>query len=160
MDSTKKILLVEDDADHVELIRSAISKVSSHYQIDVVNDGVEAIDYLFGLGQYAERQRSPMPDLILLDLNMPRMDGRQLLKVLRSVRHSDKVSLPPIVVLTSSDRDADIDDAYRLGAHSYLVKSVEFESFTRTVRTAITYWLEFNEPRNRDESQAHLLPVR
>jgi len=151
----KTILVVEDDEDHVELIVQAINALPGKIKINVVRSGASAIDYLFSLGEFSGRKGSEVPDLILLDLKLPRMDGKQVLQVLRNVRHSEKVALPPIVVLTSSENDDDIREAYRLGAHSYLVKPIDFESFNDSIRTAVTYWLDLNTPGKREQLFSH-----
>jgi CheY-like chemotaxis protein len=143
---SRKILLVEDNSDHVELIMQAASGLEMKCQFDVVTDGVSAIEYLLGLDEQRATEPLQIPALILLDLKMPKMSGLQVLQVLRNTRHSNKFSLPPIVVLSSSSHDNDIQEAYKLGAISYLVKPVDAEKFNDTVTKAISYWLELNEP--------------
>ncbi len=122
----------------------------------MVGNGVEVIDYFFGRGQ--ERQPTAMPDLVLLDLNMPAMDGRQVLQVLRRVRSQDGLTLPPVVVLTASDDDADINDSYKLGAQSFIRKPVHHGRFTEAVQQTTLYWLGLNESPSRDDSLAQ--PIR
>ena len=155
MSEKPKILLVEDNPDHVELIMQAARGLDTQCQFDVVSDGVQAIDYLFGLDKPNNTDKTEVPDLILLDLKMPKMSGLQVLQILRNTRHSNKFSLPPIVVLSSSSQDTDIREAYDLGAFSYLIKPVDAEEFNSTVLKAISYWLELNEPTRREELYRH-----
>jgi len=140
------ILLAEDDANDEELIRLALADSGLDYRLDVVRDGVEVIDYLFATGIHGSRNRNRLPRLLLLDLKMPRMNGLQVLQVLRRVRLSDGVHLPPAVALTSSSEDHDINEAYRWGAHSYICKPVNFEQFSRCVQQVAHYWLDLNRP--------------
>lgn len=140
------ILLAEDDVNDEDLIRLALSESGLHYCLDVVRDGVEVIDYLFATGIHGGRNRARLPRLLLLDLKMPRMNGLQVLQVLRRVRVGDGVHLPPVVALTSSNEDHDINEAYRWGAHSYICKPVGFEQFSRCVQEVAHYWLELNQP--------------
>jgi CheY-like chemotaxis protein len=145
--SEKTILLAEDDAGHEVMFRQAVLRSGVACRLEVVHDGTEVIDYLFGLGQFKEAKvGQPMPDLILLDLKMPKMDGLQVLQVLRRVRSEDRVRFPPIVVLTSSDLDEDIAEAYRWGAQSYIRKPLDFNEFAEAVREALGYWLGLNQP--------------
>ena len=149
---SKRILLAEDDAGHVTLIKRALTRANIDCCVDVVGNGVEVIDYLFGVGQ--ERQPTAMPDLVLLDLNMPEMNGRQVLQVLRRVRSQDGLTLPPVVVLTASDDDGDINDSYKLGAQSFIRKPVDHGRFTEAVQQTTLYWLGLNESPSRDYSLA------
>ena len=107
----------------------------------VIRDGAEALDYLFPAGQYADRGPSRMPQLILLDLKLPRIDG---LEVLRRIRANEYTSLLPVVILTTSKEQQDIYEGYSLGANSYICKPVDFEQFTEAVREIGRYWLEIN----------------
>ena len=150
---SRRILLAEDDAGHVALIKRALTRANIDCRVDVVGNGAEVIDYLFGRGQ--ERQPTAMPDLVLLDLNMPEMNGRQVLQVLRRVRSRDGLTLPPVVVLTASDDDADINDSYKLGAQSFIRKPVDHGRFTEAVQQTTRYWLGLNESPSRDYSSAH-----
>jgi two-component system response regulator len=149
--SEKTILLAEDDASHVALFRRALSDSDIRCRLDVVTDGTEVIDYLFCIGRYVGRDPRLMPDLILLDLKMPRMDGIQVLKVMRRVRGDDRIRFPPVVVLTSSDLDSDIADAYHWGAQSYIRKPLLFAEFAKAVQETVQYWLGLNRsmPRQR-----------
>ncbi len=112
-------------------------------EVVVARDGAEALDFLFSTGRYAEREPYAMPDLILLDLKLPKIDG---LGVLRRMRASENTRLTPVVVLTSSREERDIIESYDLGANSYIRKPVDFEQFTRAVGQIKLYWLDLNEP--------------
>jgi two-component system, response regulator len=160
MMSDKIILLAEDDSAHTALIREAIQQADSSCKIDVVNDGVEVIDYLFATGSRADRDASRMPDLILLDLRMPRMDGLQVLQVLQRVRFADRTRLPPVVVFTCSKHETDLVDAYRLGARSYVRKPMGFSKLVEAVREIVGYWLRLNEspPMRRHETHKEPYP--
>ena len=149
---SKRILLAEDDPGHAALIKRALTRANIDCCVDVVGNGVEAIDYLFGRGQ--ERQATAMPDLVLLDLNMPEMNGRQVLQELRRVRSQDGLTLPPVVVLTASNDDADINDSYNLGAQSFIRKPVHHGRFEEAVQRTTLYWLGVNESPSRDFSLA------
>jgi two-component system response regulator len=151
MVTPKRILLAEDDPSHAELIARAIKDACdgesiSDVSIDVVSNGVEAIDYLFAIGEYEDRQQETSPNLILLDIKMPKMSGLQVLQVLRRARDSERASLPPVIMLTSSEREEDISKAYREGAVSYLVKPLDYEQWTDAARLLVTYWLQLNHP--------------
>lgn len=144
------ILLVEDNEDDAALTLRALEKNSiSSDMVAVARNGVEALDYLFGSGQYAWRDTAQQPQLILLDLKMPKMDG---IEVLRRLRQDDRTRLIPVVVLTSSDEKDDIVQIYNLGANSYIRKPVDFNEFTEAVRQLGVYWLRLNlsAPLDRD----------
>jgi len=142
----KSILLAEDDRTQERLFREALVRADFPCRLEVVRDGVEMIDYLFGTGDHKGRDTRVMPDLILLDLKMPRMDGIQVLKVLRRVRGENQPRLPPIVVLTCSDHDDDIAAAYQWGAQSYIRKPDRFDDLVAAVRETMRYWLNLNQP--------------
>ena len=135
------ILLVEDNSDDRELTILALQANGLLNGIDTVNDGVEAVDYLFARGAFRDRDRSDRPRLILLDINMPRMSG---LEVLRLIKADDELRSIPVVVLTSSREE--ISDCYANGANSYIVKPVEFDGFLTSMKTVGLYWLLLNEP--------------
>ncbi len=141
---TRTILLAEDDSGHEALFRRAVTQSGLECRMDVVRDGAEVIDYLFLAGEHERREPAIMPDLILLDLKMPKMDGLQVLQVLRRVRGDEQTRFPPIVVLTSSDHDADIVDAYRWGAQSYICKPLDYAEFSDAVGRTLQYWLGLN----------------
>ncbi len=142
----KIVLLAEDDRSHERLFREAVARCSIACRLDVVHDGVEVIDYLFAARDYAKRGRPELPDLILLDLKMPKMSGLQVLQVLRRVRWKDRTQVPPVVVLTASDDDHDVLEAYQWGAQSYICKPVGFPEFLRVVEETLAYWLGLNHP--------------
>ncbi|MGA2033395.1 MAG: response regulator [Thermoguttaceae bacterium] len=140
----KAILLAEDDPMQVTLFLRAMEQSGTRCRVDVVRDGAEVIDFLFCLGKYKSGRQ--MPDLLLLDLKMPKMDGLQVLQVMRRVRGEERGRFPPVVVLTSSDLDDDIVEAYRWGAQSYIRKPLDFEAFCTVVRETLHYWLGLNQP--------------
>ncbi len=135
------ILLVEDSPDDVLLVRRAFQKAGIENPIVAVENGDEALAYLNGTGLYADRQKYPLPTLMLLDLKLPRRSG---LEVLASVRQHSGIKRLPIIVLTSSRDEDDINRAYDLGANSYLVKPVAFDDLLRLVRSLEGYWLSLN----------------
>ena len=141
--SGKDILLVEDNPDDAELTRIAFEEAGSPHRLHVVLDGVEALDYLFLRGRHAARQPAVLPAMVLLDLNLPRLDGREVLQALRA---DPATRTLPVVVLTTSAEPLDVDDVYALGADSYIQKPVEFERFVETVRQIDAHWLA-PEPR-------------
>ena len=136
------ILLVEDNPDDAALTLRALEKNDiANSMVKVASNGVEALDYLFGTGDYDGRDTTAQPELILLDLKMPKMDG---IEVLRRLRQDDRTRLLPVVVLTSSDEKEDIVKIYNLGANSYIRKPVDFDEFTEAVRQLGVYWLNLN----------------
>ena len=140
------ILLVEDNPDDEALTLRAFGKSNIPNRVVVARDGVEALDYLFATGSHAGREPSAMPQLVLLDLKLPRMDG---LEVLRRIRSDDRTRLLPVVILTSSREQQDMLDGYGLGANSYVQKPVDFTQFLRAVEQLELYWLVLNElPRD------------
>ncbi len=140
---TKTILLVEDNPDDVKLTLRALAKSRIANDVVVAKDGVEAIDYLFGRGRFEGRDTNMMPQVILLDLKMPRMDG---LEVLRYIRSEEKTKLLPVVILTTSNEDKDRMDSYSLYANSYIRKPVDFNQFAEAIQQLGLYWLVLNEP--------------
>lgn len=142
----KIILLVEDDPDDEELTQLALEEGNISNRLVVARDGVEALDYLFATGAYAGREPSDMPELILLDLKLPKVDG---LEVLRRLRADGRTKLLPVVILTSSDEEKDLLAGYSLGANSYVRKPVDFGQFTEAVRQLGLYWLVLNQPPPR-----------
>lgn len=136
------ILLVEDNADDELLTLRALKKNNIANEVVVARDGVEALDFLFGEGTYAGRDPYDTPELILLDLKLPRIDG---LEVLRRIRSDERTKLLPVVILTSSKEDQDIINGYSLGANSYTRKPVDFNQFMEAVRQLGLYWLVLNE---------------
>jgi two-component system response regulator len=142
MEGNKSILLVEDNPDDVELTLRAFRKNKIVNEIVVANDGVEALDYLFGTGRYQGRDLNDMPALILLDLKLPRIDG---LEVLQRIRGDARTRLLPVVILTSSKEEQDIVRGYSLGTNSYVRKPIDFQQFTEAVGLLGLYWLLINE---------------
>ena len=147
-------MLVEDLEDDVELVRRAFAKASVPNPIHVVRSGEEALKYLSGTDAYANRAEHPLPDLILLDLRMPGMDG---FEVLAWIRAQEGIRTIPVVVLTSSDLVWDVNRAYELGASSFLVKPMDFEDYTHLGKLISNYWLKavqtpeaFRPPRPRN----------
>jgi two-component system, response regulator len=138
----KIILLVEDNPDDEALTLRALRKNHILNEVVVAHDGVEALDYLFGTGAYTGRDLSMMPQVILLDLKLPKVDG---LEVLRRLRADARTRLLPVVILTSSKEEQDIIDGYSLGANSYVRKPVDFTQFADAVRNLGLYWLVLNE---------------
>jgi two-component system, response regulator len=138
----KVILLVEDNPDDELLTLRALRKNDVTGEVVVARDGVEALDYLFGTGAHAGRDTNVMPQLILLDLNLPKIDG---LEVLRRLRADERTRLLPVVILTSSREQKDMLEGYGLGANSYVRKPVNFEQFVRAVEQLKLYWLILNE---------------
>ena len=142
----KVVLLAEDDPAHVAMFRVAVAHCGLACRLDVVNDGTEVLDYLFGAVPGKRAASRPMPNLMLLDLKMPKMDGLQVLQVLRRVRGEGPVRFPPIVVLTSSEIDDDVEGAYRWGAQSYIRKPLSFDGYAEAVSETLHYWLGLNQP--------------
>jgi len=142
MFTNKKILLIEDNPDDVELTLRAFKKNNIMNEIIVKTDGVEAIDYFFGKEGIVSKNKDEFPILILLDLKLPRIDG---IEVLKKLRKDERTKLIPIVILTSSKESADLLSCYRLGCNSYIRKPVDFTLFTDMVRQLGFYWLIMNE---------------
>jgi two-component system, response regulator len=136
------ILLVEDNAVDEELTLLALRKAKIPNDVAVARDGAEALDYLFSTGGHAGR-RHQLPPLILLDLNLPKLGGIQVLLRIRAV---DRMKLLPVVILTSSREDRDVAEGYRGGANSYIVKPVDFAAYTESVKQLGLYWLALNVP--------------
>jgi two-component system response regulator len=140
--NTKIILLAEDNPDDVQLTLRALKKSKIMNEVVIAQDGVEALDYLFGTGKYAGRDTRVLPQVVLLDLKMPRMDG---LEVLHRLRNDERTRLLPVVILTTSSEDKDRVESYTQGANSYIRKPVDFEQFVNAVQQLGLYWLVLNE---------------
>lgn len=136
------ILLVEDNANDELLTLRALRKHNIENKVVVARDGADALDYLFSRGAHANRQPADPPDLILLDLNLPKVGG---LEVLRQLRADERTKLIPVVILTSSSEDRDLLGGYTEGANSYVVKPVNFAQFSDAVRQLGLYWLVLNK---------------
>jgi two-component system response regulator len=139
---SKCILLVEDNTDDEILTLMAFKENNIMNTIVVVHDGAEALDYLFATGKYAKRDRYHLPQVVLLDLKLPKIDG---LEVLHQIRANELTRLLPVVILTSSKEDMDMLQSYQLGANSYIRKPVDFEQFSRSIKQLGLYWLVLNE---------------
>jgi two-component system response regulator len=137
------ILLVEDNPDDEVLTLRALRKANVRNEIVVARDGVEALDYLFGAGAHAGRDTRVQPQVVVLDLKLPRVDG---LEVLRRIRADARTRLLPVVILTSSSEEQDRIEGYRLGANSYVRKPVDFGQFAQAVQQLGLYWLLLNQP--------------
>ncbi len=140
---SKTILLVEDNPSDVGLTRRALEKSHIANELIVVEDGQEALDYLFGGDQFTGPKMNELPTLILLDLKLPKVDGMQ---VLRRIRADERTSRLAVVILTTSSEEQDIAQSYDLGANSYIRKPVDFKQFVEAVRHLGLYWLVINEP--------------
>lgn len=137
-----EILLVEDNPADVELTLRALKKNNIANRVQVAEDGEVALDFLFGRGQFADRNTDCRPKVVLLDLKLPKVDG---LEVLRNLKSNPKTQTIPVVVLTTSKQESDIVESYRLGVNSYIVKPVDFEKFVESVRDLGLYWLLINQ---------------
>jgi two-component system response regulator len=142
-DMPLEILLVEDNPNDVELAMHALQKHNLANHIRVVRDGAEALDFLFGRGEFAGRDVNVTPRLVLLDLKLPKVEG---LDVLRQIKADARTRKTPVVILTSSREERDVVESYNLGVNSYILKPVDFQQFTEAVRTIGLYWLLLNEP--------------
>jgi CheY-like chemotaxis protein len=136
------ILLVEDNDDDVELAKRAFEKSKVYNDIVVASDGEQALDYLFATGAYAERDPTILPQVILLDLKLPKIGG---LDVLRRIRAEERTKLLPVVILTTSNEEKDVITSYDLGANSYVRKPVDFAQFIEAARQLGLYWLVLNQ---------------
>lgn len=138
----KMILLVEDNPDDEALTLRALKKNNIGNRVVVVRDGVEAIDFLFCTGEYSKRNPRDVPQVILLDLKLPKLEG---LEVLKRIRADERTSLLPVVILTSSKEEQDLFQSYKNGANSYIRKPVDFNEFVEAARQLGLYWLVLNE---------------
>ena len=138
-----EILLVEDNPNDAELTIGSLKKNNLANNIFIVEDGEEALDFLFAKGKYSERNINEKPKLILLDLKLPKIDG---LEVLREIKADEKTRTIPVVVLTSSCEESDIIRSYKIGVNSYIVKPVDFDKFTTAISDLGLYWLVLNQP--------------
>ena len=140
----REILLVEDNPDDAELTRIAFEQARIANQLSVVTDGAQALDYLFARGAHAARNPDDLPSLVLLDLNLPKLDGRE---VLQAIRANEATKSLPVVILTTSAEPFDLEASYELGVNSYIQKPVDFERFVWAVKQVGLYWLVLNQPR-------------
>lgn len=135
------ILLVEDNPNDVELILRALKKCTDKFH--VVTDGAEALEFIFATGKYAQRNIKNPPGVILLDLKLPKVDG---IEVLRRIKSDERTKNIPVVALTSSSEDRDLSECYKLGINSYIIKPVDFDKFINAVTELCKYWLSMNIP--------------
>ena len=143
--SKRVVLLVEDNADDVDLTVYALKKSEvTQHDLQVVNDGVEALDYFFD----SEKKSNVMPDMVLLDLKLPRING---LEVLKRLREEEATRYLPVVVLTSSKEEQDVSNCYRLGANAYVRKPVDFNNFMSVISNVLSFWLTINVPCRRKD---------
>lgn len=142
MPARTHLLLVDDNRMDVELTLNAFREVGLHSTVHVVTNGPEALDYMFGKGRFSDRRKYPIPNLILLDLKMPGMDGHEVLRQIKAAQPYRRV---PVVILTSSQEDNDRAKSYDHGANSYVVKPISFDGFTKVVKQINDYWLQLNE---------------
>jgi len=146
----KRILLVEDNPDDEALTLRALKANNVCNQVDVARDGAEAIDYLFGTGAYSRHRTDNLPEVILLDLKLPKLDG---LEILQRIRSDERTKLIPVVILTSSKEESDLIKGYEKGANSYVRKPVDFDQFCEAIRQLGLYWLVLNERPRRLRGQ-------
>jgi CheY-like chemotaxis protein len=145
LDQRADILLVEDNPDDIELTLHAFKTANLANPVHVARDGVEALEFVFCTGPYAGRSIEDRPKLILLDLKLPRLDGHEVLK---RIKADPRTSAIPVVMLTSSSEERDVMRTYEVGANSYIIKPVDFEQFTESVRDIGKYWLEINHTQS------------
>ena len=138
-----EILLVEDNMNDAELVIRALRKVNLANHLIQVRDGAEALDFLFAKGEFAEREITQTPRVILLDIKMPRVDG---IEVLRQIKSNEETKLIPVVIMTSSKEEQDIIKSYELGVNSFVVKPVDFKDFAKAVSDLGLYWVLTNQP--------------
>lgn len=137
-----EILLIEDNPDEAELTIRSLKKYNLANKLMHIDDGAEALDFIFSKGKYADKKELLNPKLILLDLKLPKVDG---LEILRQIKSNERTKTIPVTILTSSKEEKDIVESYKWGVNSYIVKPVNFESFTKAVAELGLYWLILNE---------------
>jgi CheY-like chemotaxis protein len=138
-----EILLVEDNQNDIELIMRSFKKHNLANRVLVVNDGEQALEYIFVTGPFSGRDIKDKPKVIILDLKLPKIDG---LEVLRRIKYDERTKMIPVVILTSSKEEKDVVESYRLGVNSYIVKPVDYEKFMQSVADLGLYWLLMNQP--------------
>ncbi len=146
MDRSAEILLVEDNPDDAEMTTRALKKVNLAHNLIHVEDGEEALDYMFGRGKFASRDISKQPKVILLDIKMPKMDGIEVVRILKMNEITKSI---PIVIMTSSGEEKDMITSYELGVNSYVIKPVNFESFAKAVSELGIYWMMTNSTMSK-----------
>jgi two-component system, response regulator len=138
-----EILLIEDNPSDIKLTMKALQKHNLANKVTVLKDGAEALDFIYAEGQYSDRDNKEMPKVIFLDLKLPMVDGIEVLRKIKSEAATKKI---PVVVLTSSKESKDIEECYKLGVNSYIVKPLDFEKFLDSVSNLGLYWVLMNEP--------------
>ncbi|MEZ4774451.1 MAG: response regulator [Bacteroidia bacterium] len=138
---TVDILLVEDNASDAELIQISLEEQQLFPSVSIVRDGEKALDYIFARKEFSDRQGEENPKLILLDLKLPKVNG---IEVLNSIKSTPETKSIPVVILTSSAHSKDIEECYRLGANSYIVKPIGFDDFSKIITHTVNYWLKIN----------------
>jgi two-component system response regulator len=146
MNGEVEILIVEDNARDLELTIRALTKHNLGNRVVAVRDGAAALDFIFAREEYADRTISDGPQVIFLDMKLPKVDG---IEVLRQVKADERTRMIPVVMITSSAQERDMMDSYRLGVNSYVVKPIEFDSFVKTIAELGFYWLAVNRPVTR-----------
>jgi two-component system response regulator len=141
VEEAKEVLLVEDDPDDVAFFVHALDKVGLAARLQVIPGGAEVLEFIFCTGRHAQRDVANRPKLIILDLKLPKVDG---LEVLRRLKGDSRTRAIPIVILSSSQEERDLVESYAIGVNSYIVKSMDFDEFGRSVRMLGQYWLQFN----------------
>ena len=147
MESSIDIMLVEDNPNDIELAVYAFRKNNIESRTVIVRDGIEALDYIFSRGRYAERRPQDIPRIILLDLKLPKLNG---LEVLKQIKSDDTMKKIPIIALTTSKEHSDVNSCYALGVNSYIVKPVVFAEFAEAIRLVVAYWLTLNHFPTRE----------
>src|SRR5262245_6472898 len=147
-----EVLLVEDNARDAELALRALRKRHLANKVVHVQDGAEALDFLFGRGAYAGRDKNQQPKVVLLDLKLPKVDGLEVLRVIKNEEHTKTI---PVVVMTSSREQRDLVESYQLGVNSYIVKPVEFDNFAAAVAELGCYWILLNQLPDTTKEQAN-----
>ncbi len=142
MECEFEIVIVEDNPNDAELMVRSLKDNRLANSLIVLEDGEQALDFIFGRGQYSERDLNKLPKVIFLDLKLPKVDGLEVLKQVKSNKQTSKI---PVIIVTSSKEDPDIAAAYKLGANSYVVKPVNFNNFVETINQLGSYWLVINE---------------
>ncbi len=150
----KRILLIEDNPDDEMLTLRAFQKAGYDKHLMVVRDGAEALEYIFNRGIFADKNKFPRPELILLDLKLPKIDGRDVLKY---IRNDTSTQFIPVVILTSSIEEADISSCYEMRGNSYIRKPIDFDHFKKLIERVCEYWLVLNHPAPQLKMEAELL---
>ncbi|MBE0544402.1 MAG: response regulator [Verrucomicrobia bacterium] len=140
-DHTAEILLIEDSPDDAAFFKHTFAKSNLVARLNVVGDGAEALEFISSTGRHAGRNHAPSPRIIVLDLKLPKLDGLQVLRRLKSDPRTWNI---PIVVFSSSEEESDLVASYKLGVNSYIVKPMDFDEFTESVQRLVEYWLRFN----------------